>query len=276
MNIILIPVYNDWKSLNKLLRKINNSCNNKTSILIVDDFSSLPISINKNKLNKISKIEVLKLSENMGSQKAIAFGLNYLHQKKKDFQFVTIMDGDGEDSPEEINRMLSLAKKNKKNIIVSCRKDRNENAFIKFCYKIHLILTAILTGHWMSFGNFSCFFYKNLESVLSDKSIWHAYSASIKKTSKILRVYATRAKRFYGNSQVRLTFLFGHSIRIIGVFYRRVIIFSLIYSSVIYFLDFHYAILLYVIIISIHLIILIVMNKSEIKNITFYDIKKIK
>ena len=92
MNIILIPVYNDWKSLNKLLRKINNSCNNKTSILIVDDFSSLPISINKNKLNKIRKIEVLKLSENMGSQKAIAFGLNYLNQKKKDFQFVTIMD----------------------------------------------------------------------------------------------------------------------------------------------------------------------------------------
>ena len=33
----------------------------------------------------------------MGSQKAIAFGLNYLHQKKS-FQFVTIMDGDGEDS----------------------------------------------------------------------------------------------------------------------------------------------------------------------------------
>ena len=88
MNIILIPVYNDWKSLNKLLRKINNSCNNKTSILIVDDFSSLPISINKNKLNKIRKIEVLKLSENMGSQKAIAFGLNYLHQKKKIFNLL--------------------------------------------------------------------------------------------------------------------------------------------------------------------------------------------
>ena len=276
MNIILIPVYNDWKSLNKLLSKINSSCNNKTSILIVDDFSSLPISINKKKLNKIRKIDILKLSENVGSQKAIAFGLNYLHQKKKDFQFVTIMDGDGEDSPEEVNKMLLLAKKNKKKIIVSCRKDRNENAFIKFCYKIHLILTAILTGHWMSFGNFSCFFYKNLENILSDKSIWHAYSASIKKTSKIFRVYATRAKRFYGNSQVRLSFLFGHSIRIIGVFYRRVIIFSLIYSGVIYFLDFNYAFLLYLIIISIHLIILTIMNKSEIKNITFYDIKKIK
>ena len=128
----------------------------------------------------------------------------------------------------------------------------------------------------MSFGNFSCFFYKNLESILSDKSIWHAYSASIKKTSKILRVYATRAKRFYGNSQVRLSFLFGHSIRIIGVFYGRVIIFSLIYSSIIYFLDFHYATLFYLMIFSINLIILIIVSKSKTKNITFYDIKKIK
>ena len=43
------------------------------------------MSLNKKKFNKIKKIEVLRLNENVGSQKAIAIGLNYLNKKKSDF-----------------------------------------------------------------------------------------------------------------------------------------------------------------------------------------------
>ena len=231
-NLILIPVYNDWKSLNKLLFMINKSINKKKfiQILIIDDNSSKKINLNIKKLKNIKKIELIKLKENVGSQKAIAVGLKYLHEKKKrDFEYITIMDGDGEDDPKNLDSMLYNANKNKDCVVVSCRKDRNENFLIKLGYKIHLILTFLLTINWMSFGNFSCFHFKNLHKILSNNSVWYAYSAAIKKNTKILRLYATRAKRFYGNSKVNLIFLIKHSLRIIGVFYIRVFFFSIFY-----------------------------------------------
>ena len=110
------------------------------------------------------------------------------------------MDSDGEDNPKNLASMLAQAKKNKNSVIVSCRIDRNEKFLIKIGYKIHLILTFIFTFNWISFGNFSCFSHKNLTKILSDNSIWYAYSAAVKKNTNISKVFALRAKRYYGNS----------------------------------------------------------------------------
>ena len=59
MHIIVTPVYNDWRSLNKLLYEINEKCKTKEliKILIIDDFSNLKSSINIKKLNKIHEIK---------------------------------------------------------------------------------------------------------------------------------------------------------------------------------------------------------------------------
>lgn len=236
MNLILIPVYNDWKSLNKLLSLINKKTKkkNSTQLLIIDDHSSKKMTFQTKKFYNIKKIDVLRLNENIGSQKAIAVGLKYLNQsRKRDYNYISIMDGDGEDNPENLNSMLNIAKNNKNSVIVSCRKDRNENLLIKLGYKIHLILTFLFTFNWMSFGNFSCFYYKNLKKIFTNRSAWHAYSASIKKNTRIKRVYAVRSKRFYGNSKVNLKFLISHSLRIIGVFYIRVFLLSVFYMYII-------------------------------------------
>ena len=51
--IILIPVYNDWKSLNLLIKKINfelNKENLNSEILIINDNSSLRIIFLKKKI----------------------------------------------------------------------------------------------------------------------------------------------------------------------------------------------------------------------------------
>lgn len=235
MNLILIPVYNDWKSLDKLLLNIDVNLNSRisTQVLLVDDKSTNKMSINKKRIKNIKKIEVLKLKKNVGSQKAIAIGLNFLKEKTRNFDFITVMDGDGEDNPKNINSMLKAANKNRNLVIVSCRKERKENFFIKFCYKIHLLITFLFTGQWMSFGNFTCFFYKNLSTILSDNSVWYAYSAAVKKNTKIKRIYAARAKRYFDKTKVNFLFLISHSLRIIGVFYKRLIFFSLLYFFII-------------------------------------------
>lgn len=143
VNIIVIPIFNDWKSLNKLLFEINENVNigATTRVLVIDDFSSTKKNIKKKKFRNIKKIEILRLESNIGSQKAIAVALNYLKEKKQEFDFITIMDGDGEDNPKEIINMIETANKNRSSVVVSCRKNRKENYLIKYFYRIHLLIT---------------------------------------------------------------------------------------------------------------------------------------
>jgi hypothetical protein len=230
MHVIVIPVYDDWKSLNKLLYEINSNTSTKelVKILIINDFSKKKPQLNFKKLNKIKEIKILELAKNLGSQRAIAVALNYLKKVESSF-YVTIMDSDGEDDPKHINKMIDLAKKNKNSVIVSCRKDREENLIIKICYKIHLILTFLLTVKWISYGNFSSFHSKNIKKILSDNSVWLAYSSAVMKNTKIKKTYSKRLKRYFGKSKVNFSFLVTHSIKIIGVFYKRVLVLSLFY-----------------------------------------------
>ena len=58
-HVIVIPVFNDWRSLNKLLMKINflfkNTNKISTEILILDDNSSEKISIDFKKVKIFKK-----------------------------------------------------------------------------------------------------------------------------------------------------------------------------------------------------------------------------
>ena len=77
----IIPVFNDTKSLRILLNKLNKNLEKKKRlgvVTVVDDFSSEAIDISTNKLKFIKKFEILRLKKNVGSQNAIAFGLQYL------------------------------------------------------------------------------------------------------------------------------------------------------------------------------------------------------
>ena len=124
-HILLIPVFNDWKSLNKLILKLDIFLQNKkkirNEILIINDNSSKKISLNFRKLKTINKIKIITLKKNFGSQKAIAIGLSYLKKIKGEF-YITVMDGDGEDAPSQVKNMLSKAINNPKYIITSNRK----------------------------------------------------------------------------------------------------------------------------------------------------------
>ncbi len=238
-HIILIPVYNDQKSLNKLLIKIDSHLdpvtNLRTEILILDDKSTYRINIDNKKFKNLEKISILTVKKNLGSQKIIAVGLNYLKKIKENF-FITVMDSDGEDNPVEIEKMLELALKNVDHVITSNRKGRNDSLLIRFLYKLHLLITFFFSFKWISFGNFTTFNSKNIERILSDTSSWLAYSSSVIKNCKIKRVYARRDKRYFDKSKLSLLKLAEHSIRVNAVFAKRVLISSVVYISFVYFI----------------------------------------
>jgi len=234
-HFLLIPVFNDWKSLNKLIIKLNTTLKIdkkiKNEILIINDNSSEKINLNLKKLRSISKIKIISLKKNLGSQKAIAIGLSYLKSIKDDF-FITVMDGDGEDGPTRVKTMLDVAKKNPNHIVVSNRKKREETFLIIFLYKLHLIITFLFTFKWISFGNFSTFNKKNLRYLLSNNSSWYAHSSSVLKNCKVKNLYFKREKRYYDKSKLGIFSLMEHSLRVNTVFYKNIFIITLIYLTI--------------------------------------------
>ena len=236
-HFLLIPVFNDWKSVNKLIIRLNGSLKInkkiKNEILIINDNSSEKINLNLKRLKSISKIKIISLKKNFGSQKAIAIGLSYLKSIKEDF-YITVMDGDGEDGPTRVKTMLDVAIKNPNYIVTSNRKKREEAFIIIFLYKLHLIITFLFTFKWISFGNFSTFNKKNLKYLLSNNSSWYAHSSSVLKNCKIKKLYSKREKRYYDKSKLGIFSLIEHSLRVNAVFYKNIFIITLIYLLIIF------------------------------------------
>jgi len=261
-NVIIIPIYNDWKSLNKLLSEINATLDDSDlyKVLIINDCSTQAIDIKSNNLDKVKEIKVLSLNQNLGSQKSISVGLNYLKSLNENF-YITIMDGDGEDDPSEIKQMFSIAQKNLDCVVTSHRIDRKENFLIKFSYKLHLIISFFFTFHWISFGNFTCFNSNNLTK-LNLNDVWYAHSAAVIKNCKIKKIYSSRQKRYFESSKVNFIKLIEHSLRIISVFYNRVAISSLLLIFTFQIFTFKFVFLLSALILFLNLLVLF----TKIKN----------
>ena len=229
-NYIILPVYNDLDSLKKVLEILDRSLktlNSNNFIIIVNDFSSKKINLNK-KYSNFKKIRVLNLNKNVGSQKAIFFGLKYLQKiikKKNNETTISILDSDGEDNPNMIKKLIKLVNLKKDYFIFASRKKRTENIFLKTLNQFRLIITFILTGKYINFGNFSSFPSSLLNKILSNNNLYLAYSSGvIKNYNKFYFVEIKKNKRFYGNSKVNLEFLIIHAVKIISVFFKTALL----------------------------------------------------
>ena len=163
--LFLVPTFNDWMSLNLLIQNLNKELKknkNNAEVIVVNDCSTQKMKLSKKNLNNISSIKIINLKKNVGSQKAIFIGLNYI--KEKNYKTIlTILDSDGEDDPTKVNKIIKIAEKRGNSIVVANRAKRNENTYLLMLNKIRLFWTYILTGKYMNFGNFSAFHTKNLK-----------------------------------------------------------------------------------------------------------------
>ena len=102
---------------------------------------------NHQKLNKPSNfdsIEILNMRENRGHARCNAFGIRYIFQNKK-FDNLILMDGDGEDRPEEIKSLIEKIKENPNLSVVAKRVKRSEGPFFQFFINyINLLLLYLL------------------------------------------------------------------------------------------------------------------------------------
>ena len=237
--IILVPIYNDWQSVSKLLEEINSTVSElecQFSIIIVNDSSSEHYSINAQNLGSIETIKIINMEENRGHARCIATGLKHIFEKEE-FDYVIPMDGDGEDRPEEIKSFVEYLNYASDKPIVGERVKRSESLFFKFCYSAHKVLTFIFTGQSIKFGNYTCLPKSTVEKMINDKSTWSSFSGSLTKLERERStVPSIRGPRYFGPSKMSFKNLLIHSLAIISVFKINILIRSILFLLVYMFL----------------------------------------
>ena len=239
--IILIPLYNDWKSVSKLLREIDLQTNNwdaEVSVIIVNDASTEERSDLDLNYKKIKSVKILNMKENRVHQRCIAAGLKYICEKE-DFDRVIIMDADGEDRPEELSDFFKKAQENPSMTITGNRYKRSEGFIFRVLYEIHKLLTLIFTGKLIKFGNFSCLPKDHVKQLIQGPYLWNSYSSSVVRTiSDRTFIPSIRGVRYVLPSKINFSALVFHSLAIISVFRNAVIIRSIAFFLIYLFLIF--------------------------------------
>ena len=218
---ILIPVYNDWKSVLKLLENINleiSTLEGDFSVTIVNDASTesrleFPID-----LEKLKSIQIINMKENQGHARCNAAGLKYINEKEE-FDYVIPMDGDGEDRPEELCLLIEKIKDHPGAAVTACRVKRSEGFIFKFCYLFHKYLTHIFTGQTIKYGNYTCLPKSIVNEMVNEPSTWSSFSGSLAKIAKDRKsIPSERGTRYFGPSKMSFINLLKHSLSIIAVF----------------------------------------------------------
>ena len=229
---ILIPVYNDWKSVSKLLDNIDDlSLDSKftLSIIIINDASNHDRSDEAKEFKNIQSLKIINMRKNQGHARCIAAGLKFICEKEE-FDYVIPMDGDGEDRPEEIKDFLNEIQNSNGKSIVGTRVKRSESLIFKICYQIHKIITLTFTGKSIKFGNFTCLSKSTVEKMVNEKSTWNSFSGALTKIEKdLISIPSIRGNRYFGPSQMSFLNLIKHSLSIISVFRKTFLIRSALF-----------------------------------------------
>ena len=230
--VILIPIYNDRESLKLLIENINNEIKDlksEISIVVINDASSQQIIETYSNIENIQSIEIVNMKENRGHARCIASGLKYIFEKKE-FDYVIPMDGDGEDRPEEIINFIEASKDSVDKSIVGERVKRSEGLLFQLSYKFHKFLTLAFTGQSIKYGNFTCLSKSTIKKMLQEKATWNSFSGSLKKIEKdLVSIPSIRGTRYFGPSKMSFFNLLKHSLSIISVFRKTVLIRSALF-----------------------------------------------
>ena len=236
---ILIPIFNDFESVSKLLIDINSTLSNLNadfSVILVNDASTEKNDIDDSNTDKINSIKIINMKHNQGHARCIATGLKYIFDNEE-FDYIIPMDGDGEDRPEEISKFVEFFKYDDTKPIVGERIKRSEGLIFKISYTIHKLVTFIFTGHSIKFGNYTCLPKSTVEKMINEKATWSSFSGALAKLEKNRStIPSIRGERYFGPSKMSFFHLIKHSLSIIAVFKTKVIIRSILFFLIYLFL----------------------------------------
>ncbi len=236
---ILMPCYNDWSSVLRLLENIDKEISNLEgvfSVMIVNDGSTEKMPKLNISFKNIKSVQIMNIKVNQGHTRSNATGIKYL-SREGGFDYLILMDGDGEDRPEEIKLLVEKAIEKKNISIVARRIKRSEGIIFIFLYNLHKLITLIFTGKNMNFGHYSCLTKNDTSVVSSKKSLWGNYSGTVKKfVNKLDSIPCIRGKRYVQPSKMSFIKLIIHAFSILAVFKFQVLIRSILFFLILFLL----------------------------------------
>jgi len=227
--IIVMPVYDDWESAALLCTAIDECLLRYEpvgiTILLVDDGSNeiAPDDFPGPPVKAIQSIKVLRLRRNLGHQRAIAVALAYVQQKMPG-DAVLVMDGDGEDRPEDVPRLIEAFVTSPNVVTVFAERGRRiEGTLFKMFYVVYRVLHRLVTGRPIRFGNFSLLPRQHLNRVVAYPELWNHYAAAVLKAQVPYKtIRADRGKRLRGSSKMHFVSLVIHGLSALFASYEVV------------------------------------------------------
>ncbi len=221
---IVIPVFNDWESLARLLPAIDTvlgAAGLEGHVTVVDDGSaeSAPYDLRHHTYAHLPSLEIVRLRCNLGHQRAIAVGMTCLDKNSLGVRVVVIMDGDGEDRPEDVPSLLAELSKQQADVVFAARTKRTEGFTFRLMYLIYRFVFWLFTGTEVRVGNFSAMSCSALSRLVLTPNIWNHYAATVLHSRmRFSTVGLPRGKRYSGKSHMRYSRLVAHGLSSVAVF----------------------------------------------------------
>ncbi len=226
--LVLIPVYNDWDAVALLLAELDRVLTGRPEevhVLLVDDGSTDPWEAAPlpRAFARIARVDVLVLRRNLGHQRAIAIGLAYADAQLA-ARAVVVMDGDGEDAPADVPRLLDRCEQHaNRRIVFAARTRRSEGLAFRVFYSLYRWGHRVLTGIPVQVGNFSVIPFPLVHRLVVVSELWNHYAASVFVSRLPIDMIPTeRAPRLLGVSKMHFTDLAIHGLSAISVFSDRI------------------------------------------------------
>lgn len=217
-----IPIFEDWTSAAVLLARLDVVAAERdldATVLLVDDGSnSAPPDDFAADLSALRAVNILRLRRNLGHQRAIAIGLTHLYEET-DADRVVVMDGDGEDRPEDVPALLDRLETSPDHAVFAARARRTESLTFRAYYQAYKAIHLLLTGRKVEVGNFSVLPRSVVSRLIAVAEMWNQYSAAVFNARvKIETLPLARGTRIDGRSQMSFVSLAVHGLSAMSVY----------------------------------------------------------
>jgi len=223
--VVVTPVYEDTAASSQLFRELAAELSDQVYVVVVDDGSVRePVAAASIEDAGLQGV-VIKLKRNVGHQRAIAIGLNYVAEHMADAKRVIVMDSDGEDLPASIKDLMIALDSDDVDVVVARRKSRVETRRFRIFYFFYKVLFRLLTGRKISFGNFMIFKPAALERLVAMQELWiHVAGCVLVSKLRMATCALDRGPRYAGQSKMNFVGLALHGFKAIMVFAEDVLV----------------------------------------------------
>jgi len=123
---VVICVYNEAENIQPLIERLLNALQGIDCEIVFVDDGSTDTTLAKLKTYKNSSIKIVEFRRNYGQSAALAAGIEYANA-----EWIVTMDGDLQNDPDDIPRMLNLAEDKSLDLLAGIRQKRQDGFILR-------------------------------------------------------------------------------------------------------------------------------------------------